>query len=293
MRRLVRGGFIAYTLVVIVLAFFQRYLMYHPRTESAMPVAQVQDVMKMYPAATDVRLKCADGKRIGGWLLQKDGAKNDRPNRPLVIFFHGNAGHRGYRIDWYRILANANVDVLAIDYHGFGDSEGKISEQALELDADAAWKFATEELSYAPGDLLVMGTSLGGAAAVYLTSKQCQAKNDPAGLIAVATFSSMVDVAGSHYPWLPVGAVLLDRYPSDDRIKHVTCPVLLLHGDQDTVVQQKFGQRLFDATPEKSKSGRAKRWVNLPGVGHNNIVHLAAKTITEEISRLIEDARRG
>ncbi len=285
-RRIFRALFFAYVSVVIVLAFFQRYLMYHPRTASEMPVASFRDVTRIYPAATDVRLTCSDGVQIGGWLLQKEAVDGDNAKRPLLIFFHGNAGHRAWRIDWYRIMANADVDVLAIDYHGYGDSSGKMTEEALEIDADAAWNFATKELKYKPEQLLVMGTSLGGAAAVYLASKQCRARNPPAALVAVATFSSMVDVAGSHYPWLPVGAVLVDRYPSDERVAHVTCPVVMFHGDKDRVVPYKFGARLFDAVPEKSASGVPKRWVNLPGVGHNDIVHRAARPISEQIHRL-------
>ena len=154
----------------------------------------------------------------------------------------------------------------------------------------AALEFAVEGLHIK--DIIVMGTSLGGAAAVYLTAKQCQAKKEPAALVAVATFSSMVQVAGSHYPWLPVGAVLVDRYPSANRIPHVTCPVLMFHGDQDRVVQQRFGIRLFEATPDKSKSGVPKRWIDLPGVGHNNIVHLSARTIASEIADITRRAQR-
>ena len=285
--RLFRKILTAYLILVIVLAFLQRKLMYHPRTATSLPVAQFPDVTQLFPAARDIELTCDDGKTIRGWLLTKSETSSAESTRPLVLYFHGNAGDRSGRTGWYQIFSQLDVDVLAVDYHGYGDSEGTASESAIELDCDAAWRFATTELGRSPQDIWIIGTSLGGAAAIYLASTQCVAGAEPAALVTIATFSSMVDAGSSHYPWLPVRFVLVDRYPSDQRIEHVTCPILMLHGNVDRVVNQEFGQKLFAAAPEKSANGIPGRWVNLPGVGHNDILHLADEIIRREMGQLM------
>lgn len=287
MRRLAKSVVLIYVLVVAMMGFFQRKLLYHPRTAPVMQVAKFQDVVSHFPAAKDVQLTCDDGICIGGWLLRKEETSTADAQRPLVMYFHGNAGNRASRMGWYRIFSECGADVLAIDYHGYGDSQGQMSETGLEHSAKAAWKHATSALGYSPGKVTVAGTSLGGAAAVFAASEACQAGQQPAALFVVATFSSMVDVASSLYPWLPVKAVLADRYPSDDRIKSVTCPVVVLHGDEDRLVYQKFGRKLFDAAPGCSTCNTDKRWISLAGIGHNDILSSAGHVVRDEFSRLM------
>lgn len=275
-----------------MLTFIQRRLMYHPERGGQLSVQRNAPVCELFPASRDVEVTCADGVTIRGWLLLKGPAREEtRRPRPLVIYFHGNAGNRVSRTGWYALLEQLGTDVLAMDYHGYGDSEGRMSETALEHDCDAAWTFATAELGYAPSDILVMGTSLGGAAAVYLTAKQCEAGNVPAAMVTVATFSSMVDVAGSLYPWLPTRAVLVDRYPSHERAARITCPVLMLHGDRDSVVHHRFGEKLFASVPEQSRCGVSKRWICLPNIGHNDILRRAGSTLLVETNQLISQIR--
>lgn len=297
MRRALKLILVAYTLVAILLGFFQRKLLYHPLTASQLPVTADRRLMSLYPAAKDVRLKCADGTSIGAWLLQKtDSTPVQQPadanlstkRRPLILYFHGNAMNRASRGPWYQIFAAVDADVLAIDYHGYGDSEGKITEGGLYQDCDAAWAYATSKLNYAPSEIIIAGTSLGGAAAVYTAYQQKDADQQPAALFVTATFSSMVDVAGSLYPWLPVGALLVDRYPSAERIPEVKCPIVVLHGDQDELVYPKFGKALFDAAAAKSASGQVKRWVLLEGVGHQGLVRLAGDQIQQALQTVVD-----
>ena len=290
MKRFLRSMLIIYTLVVILLGFFQRKLLYHPVKTGPLTVASFRETMHLFPAATDVSLTTADGVTIKGWLLQQKSGMNsiETGGRPMVIYFHGNAGNRAMRTSWYQIIASAGADVLAIDYHGYADSDGTMTESGLEMDCDAAWEYATKTLSYEPQDIFIAGTSLGGAAAVYLTAKQCEAKQVPAGMFVASTFSSMVDTGASLHPWLPVGAVLVDRYPSDQRVPKISCPILMLHGDMDRVVKQKLGQKLFAAAPEESAMGVAKKWVNLPGTGHNDLMGNSGRLIQREVAAFMK-----
>jgi pimeloyl-ACP methyl ester carboxylesterase len=281
---------IAYVVVVVLLGFLQRKLIYHPVTVAEMPVANFRNVTHKYPGARDVRIACADECEIGGWWLRRsagDQTLEAADSRPLVIYFHGNAGNRAGRGGWYDVLHPADVDILAVDYHGYGDSTGVPTEETLYTCVRATWEYAVQDLDYAPSRIVVMGVSLGGAAAVHLAAETCESGISPAGLITVATFNSMTDVASRHYPWLPVRAVLVDRYPSSDKIACVTCPILQLHGDQDTIVHESCGRALFDAAPAHSASGIAKRWVGLRQTGHNDLLLKQEALFVSELDAFI------
>lgn len=278
-----------YIVVIVLLGFLQRKLLYHPLSAKSLPVASSPDIVGLFPGAQDVEIEFTDKQFVRGWLLRKDVAKQPSQNRPLVIYMHGNAGNRSGRGPWYQVMDFVGADVLAIDYPGYGDSDGTINEGALEASCDAAWTYATQTLGYQPSQIVIGGTSLGGAAAVYLCAKTCEDGTPPAALFVVATFSSMVDVGSSLYWWLPVRAVLVDRFPSDQRAAKITCPVVVMHGDKDTLVKQDLGKKLFDAFPESSAGGIKKRWVNLSGIGHNDLM-IEARLLGDEIKSLLQQS---
>ena len=109
----------------------------------------------------------------------------------------------------------------------------------------------------------------------------------PAGLVLVATFSSMLDVAAAHFRWLPVRWLLLDRYRSDKAIAQVTCPILQFHGDLDTLVALPFGRRLYELVHAKSSGGIAKEFHLLRGAGHNDILDRYGRFIRDEMAALM------
>ena len=284
-KRVLRLVIISYVVILIVLGFFQRKLLYRPSVADALPIASFPQATGGYSSADDVDMVCRNGETIRGWLLREPG---DTP-RPLVLYFHGNARNRSDRGPWYELLRDAGLDVLAIDYQGYGDSGGKTTEATIEQSCDATWTYATTELGYAPDQLVVAGTSLGGAAAVYTAHKQSQAGAAPSCLFVTATFSSMADVAGSLYWWVPVRALLVDTFPSAQRASGITCPVLVMHGDVDKLVDQKFGERLFEAFPETAANGMQRRWQNLAGISHHGIVENGYDTILLAIRGLLHD----
>lgn len=279
---------VLYMSVIVMLAVLQRKLMYQPATGGDFSIAAYPDLTRIYPDSDHLWLTTDDGVRIGGWHMKHaDQAALPADQRQLLIIFHGNAGDRAGRTGWYQLFQSLGLDVLAIDYRGYGDSDGSPSETGLKKDAIATWKHATQRLGYQPSRSVIFGVSLGGAVAVHLAHDVTQQGTPPAALVVIATFSSMTDVAGFHYWWLPVRWVLQDRYPSEDEIRDLTCPLLQFHGDEDSVVPMQFGERLFAAAPETSVSGIPKQWVRLPQTGHNGLAQLSEHVMVPAMRQLL------
>ncbi|WP_157605890.1 alpha/beta hydrolase [Schlesneria paludicola] len=259
-----------------LLAYFQRRLIYHPEITSRMTVSD----FGLDRCGFDVTVPTHDGLDLYGWLvLAKSSKRVDSNNlgqaitndRLVVLYFPGNAGHRGYRMSQLMRLQSLDVHALLVDYRGYGDNAGHPTEAALARDARTVWDHLTEKLGVSPGRIVIYGESLGGGVATRLASELCQGGMIPAGLIVQSTFDSLVAAAQFHFPYLPVSWLLIDRFPSATRITQVTCPVLSIHGSRDSIVPFVNGQRLFAAAPPMSNSGVTKKMLTLPNTDHNDV----------------------
>ena len=248
-----------------------------------------------------IQLKADDGLTLNGWHFLAAGrsvadrAATDRElssGRPLALFFSGNGGNRAYRVPEAGVLTHAGGDVFLFDYRGYGDNPGSPSEQALADDARAAWRYATLERHVAPERIVLYGESLGGAVATRLAAELCSAGTPPAGLVLRSTFSTLADVAQHHYPVLPIKMLLQERYASVERIPHVTCPILALHGTHDTIVPYALGRKLFAAAPEKAANGALKQFVDLPHADHNDVLEADGEILQTAVSEFLSHVGR-
>jgi alpha-beta hydrolase superfamily lysophospholipase len=190
----------------------------------------------------------------------------EQANAPAILYLHGArwnlTGHL-FRIEQLR---DFGFSVLAIDYRGFGQSDGGLpSEQTVYQDAQAAWRHLSR-LQPDPSKRFIYGHSLGGAIAVDLAARL--GKNGaPAarGLIVESSFTTLADIAKSlTYPWLPMQLLLSQKFDVVEKIAQVNLPVLVVHGTDDDYVPSRFSERLFAAAP-----GR-KELLLVPGGTHNN-----------------------
>jgi hypothetical protein len=149
-------------------------------------------------------------------------------------------------------------NTFIFDYRGYGQSEGKPSEEGIYLDSKAALDYLTVERKHDLNRIAYCGRSLGGAVAIELATRHL-----PAALIVESTFTRLTDVGKFHYPWLPVSMILSDTYDSVSRINAVRCPKLFLHGAEDQLIPIDLGRELFEAASEP------KRFIETPG-GHND-----------------------
>lgn len=243
--RLILGGLVAgYLAMCAAMFLLQRDLMYFPTRKAPAPAAAG------FAGVTEVALRAADGTPLVMWYSPAP------PGAPTVLYFHGNAGEIADRPKRWAFLRAQGFGVAFLSYRGYGGSGGTISEGGLHMDADAAYDWLLAQ-GVPPGRLAVVGESLGSGVAVRLAAER------PVGaLLLEAPYSSAADIAARRYPFLPVGLLMLDQFPSSERIGRVTAPILIQHGERDLVIPFAFGRALHDAAPEP------KTFIARPGRGH-------------------------
>ena len=245
---------------------FLHALLYFPTRELAAEPADFD--LK----ATHLDIGTEDGEHLDGWWVRASG-----PSKGHVLFCHGNGGNIGDRLDNARMFANSGFDVLLFDYRGYGHSSGRPSERGTYRDARAARRALLEQAGVDAAHVLYLGESLGGAIALNLALEA-----PPLGLILQSAFTSVRDVAVSHYRVLP-RFLVPDAYPSQRRITRLRSPLLLLHGEADDVVPVSHARALFEAAPEP------KRLEIVPSVGHNDLVSRASTAYLDAIASWVED----
>jgi uncharacterized protein len=216
-----------YVGLAAMLYFAQRSMMYFPETVHTSPAEAG------LPEAEEITLTTADGVHIVGWHVAP------RDGKPVILYLHGNGGALRYHVERFHRLIKEGLGLVAIEYRGYGGSEGSPSEAGLFADAEAAYAFAAGR--YRPDQLIPWGESLGTGLAVYLAAEK------PVGrVILEAPFTSTAAVAAQRYWFMPVRLLMKDQFRSDERIANVTAPILILHGLNDRVVPYSMGEQMFD-----------------------------------------------
>jgi fermentation-respiration switch protein FrsA (DUF1100 family) len=262
---------VAIVLVLAVIWLFQRRLIYFPLNEPVPPAASV------LPTAEEISFQTEDGLPLRGWFVPALGAI-----RFTVLVFNGNAGDRSYRAPLAAGLARKGLSVLLFDYRGYGGNPGNPSERGLVSDARAARAYLESRPDVDSDKIAYFGESLGAAVAVTLAVERA-----PAALILRSPFTSLSDMGRLHYPFLPTGPLLRDRFDSVGRIGRVACPVLIVAGERDQIVPLGQSRRLYDAI---STTGRL---VVVPGADHNDYELLAGEQLIAEIARLLDTVATG
>lgn len=197
-------------------------------------------------APQEVSVKTADGLTIKGYWWPPE-----KPDGDVVVFFHGNAGHRAGWAKATESLAADGRGLLVADYRGYSDNPGKPTEEGLFADGEAFMALARQLAPQAR--IYIFGYSLGGAVALEMA-----ARHDVAGVITLGTFASLANVAPKiARPFLP------DRFDSRAAIAKVAEPVLLIHGTADEVIP--FAQM---AELKKAAKGPVRTW-KLEGARHH------------------------
>ena len=257
----------AYAVICAVMFLAQRRFLYAPdRTRPDAAAAGVADM-----SAT--RLRTADGLEVLAWYRPPAGE-----DMPVVVYFHGNAGHIGDRGYKMRPLLDAGIGVLLLSYRGYGGNAGFPSEEGLYNDARAAIGFLADQ-GIGRERLVIYGESMGSGVAVQIASE-----TPPAALILEAPFTSLTKVAFEKVPYIPVPLLIRDRFDSLSKIAGIHAPLLVIHGDRDRTVRVEHGHRLLAAANEP------KRGLFVPDAGHAD---LYAFGVAEQVAGFIRGAVRA
>lgn len=183
----------------------------------------------------DVTIGTRDHVKLHGWLIKAPSAKS------TLIFFHGNAGNIGGRLGKIDLFHKIGINVLIIDYRGYGNSEGYPTEKGIYNDATAAYDYLLQRDDMRGQNIISYGASLGGAVAIDLAVKR------PVSCVIVdSTFSSATDMAKRIYPFIP-SFLMKTKMDSISKIKNISAPILFIHSVEDQTVPFALGRKLYDA----------------------------------------------
>ena len=228
-----------YLSAAATLFFGQRKMLYHPPAET-------------YPTnATSLTLKGEAGD-LNGWVVNPD-------NEKALLYFGGNAESVEMNIPEFGVTF-PDYAVYIFQYRGYGDSEGKPTEQGLYNDAVQIYKAAAAKHD----TIFVIGRSLGSGVATYLATQKPVDK-----LVLITPYDSIVEVARAMFSWFPVDLLVRDKYESWKRVDQFTTPTLILSAGQDRVIPPARTKQLIAQFPADQL-----RVITYPPADHNNISNM-------------------
>ncbi len=240
---LILNIFAAYCVLLALFYFFQRRLIYFPAYSDITPE------QAGVPEMQTVTLTTKDGLTLKAWYAPPQNSR-----MPTLVYFHGNAGHIGYRASLVKPYLQHGFGVFLLTYRGYSENPGYPSEEGLYLDARGA-------LEYLKGQKVVLyGESIGAAVAIQMALEY-----PIHGLILQAPFTSLQDVGAYHYPFIPSRLLLKDKYDSLAKAGLVHAPVLILQGENDNIIPKEMAQKLYNALSEPKKLHL------IPHTGHNDL----------------------
>jgi len=202
----------------------QNHFLYFP--DRAPVAALVSPELRAWPTEESFR----------GLIATPDGSV-----RGTAIVFHGNAGHAGHRAYYARALTALGLRVILAEYPGYGPRDGTLSENSLVSDAEQT--IIRVQALYG-GPIVLVGESLGAGVAAAAAGRQ---RARVSGLILLTPWDRLRSVAAYHFPWLPVGLLLTDRYDSAENLRAFEGPVLVALAERDRIVPARFGRALYES----------------------------------------------
>jgi uncharacterized protein len=252
-----------YLALVSLLYFNQRLLLFPVPTGAGIHPAPD-------PGYREVSFASADGTPIRAFYHPA------APGRATILFYHGNADRLTGSERTLAPFVAAGMGALLPEYRGYGGDPGQPSERGFYADGRAARAWLARA-GVAPERQVIFGYSLGTGVASELA-----AEARPAALVLVAPFTSIPHVAGEHYPFVPTGWLVVDRFDTLAKLPRVRAPILIVHGTADRTVPFDNGASLARARPD------ATFWI-VPGATHGVVWD---ETVRARIRRWIEQHAR-
>ena len=229
---------VALLLVILLIRVFEDRMVFFPEPARSSDQTPAQAGVKV----EDVFLTTSDGVKIHTWWAETPGAQR------TVLYFHGNAGNLSLRLPTIGWLQQLPANVLAVDYRGYGKSEGRPTEEGVYRDGEAAYDYLVREHKIPAEQIVVLGQSLGTTVAVDVASKK------PVGAVILeAGFPSAKRVAQVAMRLPGVWLVMRSDFNSARKLKDVRTPVLVAHCRQDPVIPFALGEELYAAANQPNR----------------------------------------
>ena len=237
----------------IFLYFVQERLIFF---RQPLDVGRRDSVLQRFPNVEEVNLVAEDGTRLHGFLSRPAVVAGTK--LPLVIYFGGN----GEEASWLLEESERPQDWawLAVNYRGYGWSEGNPDEGKMVADARRVYDWAQSRSDVDNSRIVAFGRSLGSGLAVRLATER-----QLAGLVLATPFDSLENVAKRHYPFAPVSLLLRHRFDSLALAPRVGAPMLCIVAEHDSIIPAEHARRLFAAWHGE------KRLVTVANAGHNDL----------------------
>lgn len=195
----------------------------------------------------DVWLQADDGTQLNAWWIPAQGSVPD--SNTMILYLHGNAENissHSHSIYW---LANNGISILALDYRGFGASQGKAMMPDIfqDIEAAAAWM----KQQYPKKDLIILGQSIGTVMAIHFTAQAAEEYQIKA-LVLDAPLTGIATAARSTMSKNPVGwliwpftVLIPNQWDPVKHIANIDLPVLIMHSEKDTIIPYQQGKTLY------------------------------------------------
>ncbi|EFK07562.1 phospholipase/carboxylesterase [delta proteobacterium NaphS2] len=242
----------------------ENFFVFHPQSDFDM----IPDQMLL--SYESISFEADDGTKLHGWFFPLP------EKRPVILFFHGNAGNISHRLKNIQKLLSIGFQVFIFDYRGYGKSSGTPSRKGIYSDGLAAYDYLLENRGVAPDRIILFGRSLGAAVATEIA---IQKKADR--LILESAFTSTKDLARTMPLFALLSPFLPAHYNNLNKIRRLSIPKLIIHGNVDQIIPLQMGQVLFEAAAEP------KEYYAIDGAGHNDTWVVGGKRYFETLEKFI------
>ena len=226
----------------------------------------------------DSRLSGKPVKLHGLWHAAGGADDASVARAPVMLYLHGARWNVTGSAQRVRRMQELGFSVLAVDYRGFGKSDASLPSETLAYeDARAAWNWLAAQYPKQPR--YIFGHSLGGAIAIELASQV----TDETGTIVEGTFTSIPDVFDTmKWGWLPVNGLITQWFESVKKVAQIGSPLLVVHGEQDSLIKPELGRKLFEAAVGP------KEFVRVPGGSHHNTNSVGQPQYRQALAQLFK-----
>jgi hypothetical protein len=274
--RFLRLGLIAYLVVCLVFSYLQESFIF----PGASTQGQKHAVIRPAHDEELVSLTTRDGVPVVALFGSAQSPEGlplpDASSRPTLLFFYGNGMCLADCAGEFRKFRKLGMNVLIPEFVGYGMSGGKPSEQGIYATAEAAYQHLVSRRDIDTRRIIPAGWSLGAAAAIEI------AHHHPGrGLITMSAFTSMQEMARRVLPIFPTAFMLKHHFQNEQKLRDITCPILIIHGKRDSIIPFAMSKRL-----EAAARGPVKRMA-IDDADHNDLFEIGGEEMFKAVGDFV------